>query len=188
MSELKRPANHEQRPEEVLEESKAEPAVTKMSSLQIGLLMLALCTSTFLAALDITIVTTALPTISEHFHSSSAYIWVGAAYMLADGASTPVWGKVSDIWGRKPVLLLAVVIFFIGSAISASAVNMDMLIAGRAVQGLGGGGLLTLSNIVISDLFSMRYRGSFSLMYDSRLMQGTGIVPNTLASSAWCGR
>lgn len=113
--------------------------------------------STFLAALDITIVTTALPTISGHFHSSSAYVWVGAAYMLADGASTPIWGKVSDIWGRKPVLLIAIGIFFVGSALSATSVSMKMLIAGRAVQGLGGGGLLTLSNIVISDLFSLRY-------------------------------
>ena len=80
--------------------------------------------------------------------------------MLTDGASTPVWGKVSDIWGRKPVLLIAVGIFFTGSTLSATAVSMKMLIAGRAVQGLGGGGLLTLSNIVISDLFSLRYGGT----------------------------
>ena len=116
--------------------------------------------STFLAALDTTIVTTALPTISDHFHSSSAYIWVGAAYILAAGASTPVWGKVSDIWGRKPILLIANVTFFAGSILSATAVSMKMLIAGRAVQGLGGGGLLTLCNIVISDLFSLRYVGT----------------------------
>jgi len=101
-------------------------------------------------------VTTALPTISDHFQSSSAYIWVGAAYVLADGASTPVWAKVSDIWGRKPVLLIAIAIFFLGSALSATATSMKMLIGGRAVQGLGGGGLLCLSNIVVSDLFSMR--------------------------------
>ena len=77
--------------------------------------------------------------------------------MLADGASTPIWGKVSDIWGRKPVLLIAIGTFFVGSTLSATSVSMKMLIAGRAVQGLGGGGLLTLSNIVISDLFSLRY-------------------------------
>lgn len=82
---------------------------------------------------------------------------MGAAYILADAASTPVWGKVSDIWGRKPVLLIAIAVFFIGSALSATAVNMVMLIAGRTVQGLGGGGLVNLSNIVIADLFSMRY-------------------------------
>ena len=113
--------------------------------------------STFLAALDITIITTALPTISEHFHTNAGYIWAGAAYILADAASTPVWGKISDIWGRKPVLLIAIAVFFVGSALSATAVKMAMLIAGRTVQGLGGGGLVNLSNIVIADLFSMRY-------------------------------
>ncbi len=77
--------------------------------------------------------------------------------MLADAASTPVWGKVSDIWGRKPVLLIAIGTFFAGSVLSATAVSMGMLIAGRTVQGLGGGGLLTLSIIVIADLFSLRY-------------------------------
>lgn len=82
---------------------------------------------------------------------------MGAAYILADAASTPVWGKVSDIWGRKTVLLIAIAVFFIGSALSATAVNMVMLIAGRTVQGLGGAGLVNLSNIVIADLFSMRY-------------------------------
>lgn len=100
--------------------------------------------------------TTALPTISAHFHTSAGYIWVGAAYILLEGAATPVWGKVSDIWGRKPVLLMAIAVFFIGSALSAAAVSMAMLIAGRAVQGLGGGGLVNLSLVVIADLFSMR--------------------------------
>jgi MFS family permease len=76
--------------------------------------------------------------------------------MLASAASTPIWGKVSDIWGRKPILLVVSGIFFFGSALSAAAINIDMLVAGRAVQGLGGGGLLTLVNISISDLFSMR--------------------------------
>ncbi|KAF6241719.1 hypothetical protein HO173_000430 [Letharia columbiana] len=110
-----------------------QPSGHGMSKTQTTLLVFALCCSTFLAALDITIVTTALPTISEHFHTNAGYIWVGAAYILADAASTPVWGKVSDIWGRKPVLLIAIAVFFIGSALSATAVNMVMLIAGRTV-------------------------------------------------------
>jgi MFS family permease len=82
---------------------------------------------------------------------------VGAAYILAEGATVPVWGKVSAIWGRRPVLLIAIVVFFIGSALSATAVSMAMLIVGWALQGLGGGGLVNLSGIVITDLFSMRY-------------------------------
>lgn len=76
--------------------------------------------------------------------------------MLANAGGTPIWGKVSDIWGRKPLLLIVTVIFFIGSVLCGSAVSMNMLIVGRTIQGLGAGGLLTLVNIVISDLFSMR--------------------------------
>jgi len=98
-----------------------------------------------------------LPTIAEHFNSAQGYIWIGSAFLLASAASTPVWGKVSDIWGRKPILLVANFVFFVGSLICALAVNVAMLIAGRAVQGLGGGGLLVLVNICIGDLFSLRY-------------------------------
>lgn len=76
--------------------------------------------------------------------------------MLAAAAATPVWGKLSDIWGRKPILLLANLIFFVGSLIAAVSVSIDMLLTGRAIQGIGGGGLIILANICISDLFSMR--------------------------------
>ncbi|OBT86101.1 hypothetical protein VE02_05405 [Pseudogymnoascus sp. 03VT05] len=137
-----------------------EPEMER-TALQTAVLMFALCASVFLAALDVTIVTTALPTISSYFKTSIAYTWVGSAYMLSSAASTPIWGKVSDIWGRKPILLVVSAIFFFGSALAAAAINIDMLIAGRAVQGLGGGGLLTLVNICISDLFSMRNRAKY---------------------------
>lgn len=115
----------------------------------------------FLAAMDITIITTALPTISAHFHSAAGYTWIGSAFNLAAAASTPIWGKLSDIFGRKPVLLVANVVFFIGSLVAALAVNIGMLIVARAIQGIGGGGLIILVNIVISDLFSMRSRGQY---------------------------
>ena len=105
-----------------------------------------------------TIITTALPTISAYFHSSSAdYTWIGSAYLLAAAASTPIWGKLSDIWGRKPIILVANVVFFVGSLIAAVSININMLLAGRVIQGIGGGGLIILVNICISDLFSMRY-------------------------------
>lgn len=118
-----------------------------------------LCMALFLAALDVTIITTALPTIAGHFNASAAsYTWIGSAYLLANAASTPLWGKLSDIWGRKPVLMLANLVFMIGSLIAALAVSVGMLIAGRAVQGVGGGGLVILVNICVADLFSMRDR------------------------------
>ncbi|KAK5112487.1 hypothetical protein LTR62_004244 [Meristemomyces frigidus] len=128
---------------------------------KVAIIMLALCMAVFLAALDVTIITTALPTISEHFHSSAGYTWIGSAFLLANAASIPSWGKVSDIFGRKPMLLLANVIFMIGSLVAALSNSIGMLIAARAVQGIGGGGLVILVNIVIGDLFSLRNRGAF---------------------------
>lgn len=112
--------------------------------------------SVFLAALDVTIVTTALPTIAEAFHSSAGFTWIGSAFLLGQAASTASWGKLSDIFGRKPALMGAVGIFFIGSLICGLAKNIGMLIAGRAIQGLASGGLLVLDNIIIADLFSLR--------------------------------
>jgi sugar phosphate permease len=131
------------------------------TKLQTAIIMGSLCMSVFLAALDTTIITTALPTISEHFHSNAGYTWIGSAYLLANAASTPSWGKFSDIWGRKPILLVAAGIFFIGSLLAAISVNIGMLITARAIQGIGGGGLIILVNICISDLFSMRNRGTY---------------------------
>ncbi|MBE3041294.1 MFS transporter, partial [Candidatus Bathyarchaeota archaeon] len=86
---------------------------------------------------------------------------VGSAFILANGALVPIWGKLSDIWGRKPVLLAATAVFWLGSLLCGVSVNMAMLIASRAVQGAGGGGIITLVNICISDLFSMRNRGFY---------------------------
>ena len=166
------------------EESSNDKAATepekKRSKLQTALIMSALCVCTFwlisiklpisliihqmavfLAAIDVTIITTALPTISSHFGSAAGYTWIGSAYLLANSASTPSWGKVSDVFGRKPVLLMANVVFFIGSLVAALSNSIGMLIAARAIQGAGGGGLITLVNICISDLFSMRSRGAY---------------------------
>lgn len=135
--------------------------VQERSKGKIAVIMLALCMAVFLAALDVTIVTTALPTISEHFGSTSGYTWIGSAFLLANSASIPSWGKISDIFGRKPMLLLANIIFMIGSLIAALSTSIGMLIAARAIQGIGGGGLVILVNITIGDLFSLRNRGAF---------------------------
>ncbi|KAI9828634.1 MAG: hypothetical protein M1832_001737 [Thelocarpon impressellum] len=159
---------------------------------QTAIIMLALCMSVFLAALDITIITTALPTITEHFRSSSGYTWIGSAYLLASAASTPIWGKISDIWGRKPTLMSAAMIFFLGSALCGWASSIEMLIAGRAVQGIGGGGLISLVNIVISDLFSMRTRATYFGIIGMTWALACGVGPilggvlTQKASWRWC--
>ncbi|KAL5116961.1 hypothetical protein ACEQ8H_005179 [Pleosporales sp. CAS-2024a] len=131
------------------------------SKLKIALIMFSLAVAVLLVALDITIVTTALPTISDEFHSAAGYTWIGSAYLIAQSAATPIWGKVSDIFGRKPILLVTNVIFFVGSLLAGLSVNINMLIAARVLQGIGAGGLITLVNIAISDLFSVRDRGAY---------------------------
>ncbi|KAL0475181.1 major facilitator superfamily domain-containing protein [Neurospora intermedia] len=131
------------------------------TSLETTAIILALASALFLAALDVTIVTVAIPTISEEFGSTTGYTWIGSAYLLANAATAPMWGKISDIWGRKPILLMTVGVFWIGSLICALSKNMGMLLAARAIQGVGGGGIIILVNICISDLFSMRKRGIY---------------------------
>lgn len=110
----------------------------------------------FCSALDSSIVSTVLPTISSDLHSAAGYVWIGSAYTLGYAAASTVWANLSDIWGRKPILLSALVLFFGSSIVCATAVNMPMLIAGRAIQGTAGGGMLQMVNIIISDIFSVR--------------------------------
>ena len=133
-----------------------EPEMAR-SKLRMLAILVALFLSLFTAALDQTIVATAIPTISAQLHSASGYTWIGGAYLLANAAAAPIWSKLSDIWGRKPILLAAVATFFGSSIICAKASSMKMLIVGRSLQGTAGGGLIQLVNIAISDLFSMRY-------------------------------
>ena len=138
------------------------PSEVQRSKWRIVLIMGSLCIAVFLAALDITIVTTAIPTISSHFHASNGdYAWIGSAYLLAAAAATPSWGKFSDIFGRKPMILLANVIFLVGSIIAATSASIKQLIAARVIQGVGGGGLIVLANVCISDLFHMRERSKY---------------------------
>ncbi|KAK5320121.1 hypothetical protein LTR93_007178 [Exophiala xenobiotica] len=152
------PVERPQKPELTRQESRAD----KLSKSRILIIMFSLCTALFLAALDVTIITTALPTIAGHFHAStSGYTWVGSAYLLANAASVPLWGKLSDIWGRKPMILWANIIFMAGSLIAALSNSIGLLIGGRVIQGIGGGGLVILVNICIADLFSMRDRPKY---------------------------
>ncbi|KAK5992681.1 Efflux pump dotC [Cladobotryum mycophilum] len=139
----------------------SEDPEASRTTLETFLVMFALCLALFLAALDMTIIATAIPTISRHFDSSAGYVWIGSAYLLGNAAFVPAWGKLSDIFGRKPVLLATVTVFWIGSLLCAVSTSMGMLIAARAIQGVGGGGTIALPNICISDLFSMRKRGMY---------------------------
>lgn len=136
-----------------------ESQSARMGKKKTAIVIGALCLALFLAALDMTIVSTALVTIAADFKATeSGYSWIASSYLLANAACIPLWGKISDIWGRKPIILLANVLFLVGSLICALAKNLPMLLAGRAIQGIGGGGIIILANISVSDLFSMRDR------------------------------
>lgn len=125
-------------------------------------LMFSLCLALFLAALDITIVATALPTITRELGANAAeYSWIGSSYLLASTASGPIWAKLSDVFGRKSALLTANLLFMAGSIVAALARTVGMLIAGRAIQGLGGGGLAVLVSIIIGDLFELKDRAKY---------------------------
>jgi len=157
------------------DEQATEPP--RLSSTNIAWTMMSLCLSVLLSALDLTIVTPAIPAIVGTFKSAGGYIWVGSAYTLAYAAITPVWGSVSDIWGRKPIMLIAVAVFLVGSLICALAPQMDVLILGRAVQGLGGSGMGIMVNIVVSDMFSLRDRGLYLAITSLVWAVGSAIGP-----------
>ncbi|CAA7271543.1 unnamed protein product [Cyclocybe aegerita] len=115
----------------------------------------------FLAAIDQTIVATALPTIVSQLGGGRDYSWVGSAYLLTAAGLSPLYGKLSDLIGRKGILYTSIVVFLIGSALCGAAQSMTMLIVSRAVQGIGGGGIIQLVNIIISDIVSLQERGKY---------------------------
>lgn len=136
-------------------------AAGKMSGTTITLTMTSLCLSATLSALDMTIVTTAVPAIVASLESTAGYIWVGSAFILGFTAVTPIWGSISDLWGRRPIILIALTIFLVGSLLCALAPHMNALIAGRAVQGIGASGMGVMVNTIICDMFSLRDRGLY---------------------------
>ncbi|PIA92368.1 putative transporter [Cercospora beticola] len=158
----------------IIDSQETRPPRTKF---RLALILLALYLALFIAALDHTIVATAIPTISSDLQSASGYFWIGSAYLLADAAAGPIWAKISDIWGRKPALLSSVAWFFVASIIAARAHNVEMLISARALQGTAAGGLIQLVNITISDLFSMRQRTLFLGMVNVVWALAGGIGP-----------
>ncbi|NEB02569.1 MDR family MFS transporter [Streptomyces sp. SID13726] len=138
-----------------------DPQVSGNVLVSIGALLLGM----LLAALDQTIVSTALPTIVSDLGGMEHLSWVVTAYLLASTAATPLWGKLGDQYGRKRLFQTAIVIFLIGSALCGMAQDMTQLIAFRALQGLGGGGLMVLSMAIVGDLVPPRERGRYQGLF-----------------------
>ena len=128
---------------------------------QILVVLSGLMTGMLLAALDQTIVSTALKRIVEDLDGLDHYTWVVTAYLLTSTATTPLYGKISDLYGRRPVFQFAIITFLVGSLLAAFSTNMTELIATRAIQGLGGGGLMALTFTIIGDIIPPRERGRY---------------------------
>ena len=135
-----------------------EPAEGKQ---HIVLLFIGLMLSMLLAALNQTVLSTALPTIVGELNGVNEMLWVITAFILASTIMMPVYGKLGDLMGRKALLMAAIVLFMIGSVIGALAGTIEVLIAARVVQGLGGGGLMILSQAAIADVVPARERGKY---------------------------
>jgi len=136
---------------------------------EIRTIVLGILLAMFLGALDQTIIATALPTIGRELADVENLSWVVTAYLLTATAATPLYGKLSDIHGRRAMLLIAIAIFVLASVLCALAPNMGVLIVGRALQGVGGGGLLSLAQVIVGDIVLPlergRYQGYISIVF-----------------------
>jgi EmrB/QacA subfamily drug resistance transporter len=154
-------------PAEVIAISAARPIAPPAPLIQseVRTILMSLMLTMFLAALDQTIVATALPTIGRQFHDVSNLSWVITAYLLASTAVAPVFGTLSDIYGRRAMIIAALSLFVAGSILCAVAPNMPVLILARGLQGLGGGGIMPIVQTVISDVVTPRERGQYQAYF-----------------------
>ena len=136
----------------------------------------------FLATLDSTIVAPALPTIGASLGGAQFLPWIVSAYFLTSTAVTPLYGKLSDIKGRRPVILSALAVFFVGSVACALSPNMAILIIARAMQGLGGGGSIALAQAVVADIAAPRERAKYTV-YISTVWAASSIAGPALGGA-----
>ena len=162
---------------EVIDVSDAPPIAppAPLSPDEVRTILMSLLLTMFLAALDQTIVATALPTIGRQFNDVSNLSWVITAYLLASTAVAPVFGTLSDIYGRRVMITVSLVLFTVGSILCAVAPNMPVLIVARGLQGLGGGGIMPVVQTVISDVVSPRERGRYQA-YFSGVWMAAGLL------------
>jgi EmrB/QacA subfamily drug resistance transporter len=141
-----------------------KPAETKAPThAEIRAIILGLLLAMFLSALNQTVVATAMPTIGREFDDFENLSWIVTAYLLTSTAVAPLYGKLSDVYGRRTMMLTAIGIFIGGSAVCALAPNMMTLVLGRALQGLGGGGILPIAQSIIADMIAPRVRGRYQV-------------------------
>src|SRR6478736_4709364 len=127
--------------------------------------LIAVMLGLFLGALDQTIVGPALPTIVSQLSGNDLYVWAVTIYLLTSTITVPFWGKLSDIYGRKPIFMIGITIFLIGSALSGLSQSMAMLIVFRGIQGVGAGSLFPVALSIIGDMFTPKERGRYQGLF-----------------------
>jgi EmrB/QacA subfamily drug resistance transporter len=148
-----------------------------LSHAEIRTIILGVLLAMFLAALDQTIIATALPTIGRELGDLEHLPWIVTVYLLTSTAVTPLYGKFSDSYGRRGTMLIGIVIFIIGSIACALAPNMIVLILARGLQGIGGGGLIALAQTIIADIVAPRERGRYQVYFASVFMTSSLLGP-----------
>ncbi len=138
-----------------------QPHPQQMSHAEVRTIFFGLMLACFLAALNQTIIATAMPTVGRYFSDFENLPWVVTAYLLTSTAVAPLYGKLSDIYGRRAMLLAAIGLFMAGSVACAASSDMTMLILGRGLQGIGGGGIMPVSQSIIADVVAPRERGRY---------------------------
>src|SRR5499427_9590345 len=153
----------------------AKPRV--LTQVESRAIFVGLMLTVFLAALNQTIVATALPTMGRYFNDFENLSWIVTAYLLSSTAVAPLYGKLSDIYGRRATMLAGIAIFVVGSAMCAAAPNMLTLVLGRGVQGLGGGGILPVAQSILADVIAPRARGRWQAYMGSVWVSAGALGP-----------
>ncbi|KAK6072938.1 multidrug resistance protein fnx1 [Seiridium cupressi] len=139
----------------------SQPLPTKNHSPRFWGIFALLCILAFICALDVIIISTALPTITAVIGGASQYIWIANSFVVASAVVQPLIGQLADIFGRQNPLVVSTALFVLGSGVAGGATSPTMLIVGRTVQGIGAGGLYVLLDIVCCDLVPLRERGKY---------------------------
>ena len=137
----------------------------RVRSSQRLLVTLGVLGGSFLAAIEATIVATAMPTVVGQFGGLAHYSWVFSGYMLTSTVTTPIWGRLADVYGRRRPYLVAIGLFLLGSMLCGIANSMTQLILFRALQGIGAGGLLPLGMVILGDMFSLEERARAQALF-----------------------
>ncbi|PWY66365.1 MFS general substrate transporter [Aspergillus sclerotioniger CBS 115572] len=153
------------------------PAATPKTSIRFFAIIAALALSGLLTSLEATITSTALPTITADLGGADLYVWVVNGYYLTQTAFQPLFGQIADIYGRRWPMIISAVMFTLGSGLSGGASNINMLIAGRLIQGIGAGGINVLIEIIVCDLLPLRERGRYLGLMFGLIAIGTTLGP-----------